>query len=80
MRLAVVAHDGTRQGHGLRARADRLGARAPPGSFRARRRWTTARPASRSSRPRLARAKEGDREALRFLYLRYADNVYGYVR
>ena len=25
------------------------------------------------------RAKEGDREALRFLYLRYADNVYGYV-
>jgi RNA polymerase sigma-70 factor (ECF subfamily) len=28
----------------------------------------------------IARAKEGDREALRFLYLRYADNVYGYVR
>lgn len=27
----------------------------------------------------VARAKEGDREALRFLYLRYADNVYGYV-
>ena len=28
----------------------------------------------------VARAKEGDREAVRFLYLRYADNVYGYVR
>jgi RNA polymerase sigma-70 factor, ECF subfamily len=28
----------------------------------------------------VARAKEGDREALRFIYLRYADNVYGYVR
>jgi RNA polymerase sigma-70 factor (ECF subfamily) len=28
----------------------------------------------------VARAKEGDREALRFLYLRYADNVFGYVR
>ena len=27
----------------------------------------------------VARAKQGDREALRFLYVRYADNVYGYV-
>jgi RNA polymerase sigma-70 factor (ECF subfamily) len=26
------------------------------------------------------RAKEGDRDALRFLYVRYADNIYGYVR
>jgi RNA polymerase sigma-70 factor (ECF subfamily) len=26
------------------------------------------------------RAKEGDRDAVRFLYMRYADNVYGYVR
>jgi RNA polymerase sigma-70 factor (ECF subfamily) len=25
------------------------------------------------------RAKQGDQEALRFLYIRYADNVYGYV-
>lgn len=28
----------------------------------------------------VARAKAGDREAIRFLYIRYADNVYGYVR
>jgi len=28
----------------------------------------------------VARAKGGDKEALRFLYLQYADNVYGYVR
>jgi RNA polymerase sigma-70 factor (ECF subfamily) len=28
----------------------------------------------------VGRAKQGDREAVRFLYLRYADNVYGYVR
>ena len=28
----------------------------------------------------VARAKEGDGEAIRFLYIRYADNVYGYVR
>ena len=26
------------------------------------------------------RAKEGDRDALSFLYMRYADNLYGYVR
>jgi len=27
----------------------------------------------------VARAKQGDREALRYLYVRYADNIYGYV-
>src|SRR5437763_11031944 len=34
------------------------------------------------SRTRLAvaRAKEGDQEALRFLYVSYAHNIYGYVR
>jgi RNA polymerase sigma-70 factor (ECF subfamily) len=28
----------------------------------------------------VVRAKEGDREALRFLYISYSNNVYGYVR
>jgi RNA polymerase sigma-70 factor, ECF subfamily len=28
----------------------------------------------------VARAAEGDREAIRYLYIRYADNVYAYVR
>ncbi len=28
----------------------------------------------------VTRAQQGDREAVRFLYLRYADNVFGYVR
>ena len=28
----------------------------------------------------VARAKEGDREAVQFLYVRYANNIYGYVR
>lgn len=28
----------------------------------------------------VARAKEGDREAIRYLYLRYSDNVFSYVR
>jgi RNA polymerase sigma-70 factor, ECF subfamily len=28
----------------------------------------------------ILRAKDGDRDALAFLYVRYADNIYGYVR
>jgi RNA polymerase sigma-70 factor (ECF subfamily) len=28
----------------------------------------------------VARAKQGDRGAIRFLYLRYADNIFGYAR
>ena len=28
----------------------------------------------------VARAKEGDREAIRFLYVQYSHNIYGYVR
>jgi RNA polymerase sigma-70 factor (ECF subfamily) len=35
---------------------------------------------SREVRLVIARAKEGDREALRLLYVRYSDNVYGYIR
>ena len=34
----------------------------------------------RQVRLAIARAKEGDRDALRLLYVRYAGNVYGYVR
>jgi RNA polymerase sigma-70 factor, ECF subfamily len=36
--------------------------------------------AAREVRLAIARAKEGDRDALRLLYIRYSDNVYGYVR
>ena len=36
--------------------------------------------ASRQTRLAVARAKEGDQEALRFLYVSYAHNIYGYVR
>jgi RNA polymerase sigma-70 factor, ECF subfamily len=36
--------------------------------------------ALRQVRLAIARAKEGDREALRWLYVHYSDNVYGYVR
>lgn len=34
----------------------------------------------RQTRLAVARAKEGDRDAIGFLYRRYAGNVYGYVR
>jgi RNA polymerase sigma-70 factor (ECF subfamily) len=34
----------------------------------------------RKTRLAVARAKEGDREALRFLYVNYSHNIYGYVR
>jgi RNA polymerase sigma-70 factor (ECF subfamily) len=65
---------------GLKVRADRLGAERAPGSFRAK----TSLDESATTKPlvsaAVARAKQGDREAVRFLYLRYADNVYGYVR
>jgi RNA polymerase sigma-70 factor (ECF subfamily) len=36
--------------------------------------------ALRGTRLAVARAKQGDRDAFRFLYIRYADNIYGYVR
>jgi RNA polymerase sigma-70 factor (ECF subfamily) len=35
---------------------------------------------AREVRLAAARAKEGDKEAVRYLYVRYSDNVYGYVR
>jgi RNA polymerase sigma-70 factor (ECF subfamily) len=36
--------------------------------------------ALRKTRFAVARAKEGDRDAVRFLYITYSHNVYGYVR
>jgi RNA polymerase sigma-70 factor (ECF subfamily) len=36
--------------------------------------------AAREVRLAIARCKEGDRDALRLLYVRYSGNVYGYVR
>jgi RNA polymerase sigma-70 factor (ECF subfamily) len=36
-------------------------------------------PRARAVARAVARAKQGDREALRFLYVRYADHIYGYV-
>jgi RNA polymerase sigma-70 factor (ECF subfamily) len=53
------------------------------GVLQGRFRRTTTMDESQECRRRVAlavtRAKQGDREALRFLYVQYADNVYGYV-
>src|ERR1700758_2574608 len=53
-----------------------------PGSrgFTARKTLDDSPEALREVRLAVARAKEGDREAIRFLYVKYANNVYGYVR
>lgn len=49
-------------------------------TFRPRTAPRASEHADRVVRRAVARAKEGDQEALRVLYLRYSDNVYGYVR
>jgi RNA polymerase sigma-70 factor (ECF subfamily) len=66
--------------NGIQARADRLGTARPSGAFRAKAALDEGPGTAPIVARAVARAKEGDREAVRFLYLRYADNVYGYVR
>jgi RNA polymerase sigma-70 factor, ECF subfamily len=58
----------------------RLPALAGTIGFRARTAVDESAVARERVRSAVARAKEGDGEAVRFLYLTYADNVYGYVR
>jgi RNA polymerase sigma-70 factor, ECF subfamily len=48
--------------------------------FRSRRTLEESPESVRQVRMAIARAKEGDRDALRLLYVHYSDNVYGYVR
>ncbi len=47
--------------------------------FRLRSAAVESTQATRATRLAVAAAKQGDREALRYLYERYADNVYSYV-
>jgi RNA polymerase sigma-70 factor, ECF subfamily len=63
------------------ARGDRLatGWCAPTG-FRSRTTIDESSETLRRVKLAVARAKEGDREALRFLYVQYSHNIYGYVR
>jgi RNA polymerase sigma-70 factor (ECF subfamily) len=67
-------------GASMRAKADRLGTQRTTGAFRAKSSLDETSTSVALVRRAVARAKEGDREAVRFLYLQYADNVYGYVR
>jgi RNA polymerase sigma-70 factor, ECF subfamily len=63
----------------VRLEADRLQASNTTGRFRRRRTLDHSPAGERLVLDAVLRAKDGDRDALRFLYLRYADNVYGYV-
>jgi len=63
----------------LRLAADEL-SREPKATFRRKAHTDQSEEVDRMVARAAARAKEGDREAVRYLYLRYSDNVYGYVR
>jgi RNA polymerase sigma-70 factor, ECF subfamily len=63
----------------IRREADLIEMSAGRGRFRRRRRLEKSPGTERLVLRAIERAKEGNPDALRFLYLRYADNVYGYV-
>jgi RNA polymerase sigma-70 factor (ECF subfamily) len=62
----------------VRAEADRLAATGRGERLR-RRRLEHSKDGEQLVLEAVRRAKLGDQDAIRFLYLRYADNVYGYV-
>jgi RNA polymerase sigma-70 factor, ECF subfamily len=72
---------GTIEGaHGaIRREADQIESAMGRGRFQRRRQLDHSPRSERLVLAAVARAKEGDADALRFLYLRFADNVYGYV-
>jgi RNA polymerase sigma-70 factor (ECF subfamily) len=60
--------------------ADRLDSATKRGCFSARAHIEDRDDLRRVTATAVRRAQEGDREAIRYLYVRYADNVFGYVR
>src|SRR3954468_11719370 len=58
---------------------DRRRAGVLTGSFRRAGRLVDDEAGNRAVKQAVSRAKAGDREALRYLYVHYADHVYGYV-
>lgn len=76
--MLLSEHQGGSRGSGEgAARAEQQDAGVLRGSFR-RRTTIDDKDGPRVSLA-IARVKSGDRDALRFLYVRYADSVYGYV-
>jgi RNA polymerase sigma-70 factor, ECF subfamily len=73
--LSTTAHA---QG-AIRREADLLETSLGRGRLHRRRAFDRSPAAEQLVLAAVARAKDGDDDALRFLYLRYADNVYGYV-
>ncbi len=69
----------TRPDGAIRREADLIELSVGRGRFRRRRKLDQSASAERLVLRAVQQAKEGDEDALRFLYLRYADNVYGYV-
>jgi RNA polymerase sigma-70 factor (ECF subfamily) len=63
----------------IRREADQIEATGARGRFRRRRHLEPSPGGEELVLAAVARAKDGDADALRYLYLRYADNVYGYV-
>ena len=63
----------------IRRAADRIEAAGEHGHFRRRRQAAYIPKAEQLTLDAVRAAQAGDDHALRYLYLRYADNVYGYV-
>src|SRR5215208_4202193 len=63
----------------IRREADQLETSLGRGRFHHRRAFDRSPKAEQLALAAVERATSGDDDALRFLYLRYADNVYGYV-
>jgi RNA polymerase sigma-70 factor (ECF subfamily) len=63
----------------IRREADHIESTVERGRFRRRRSLDQSPATERLVLAAVERAKDGDADSLRFLYLRYADNVYGYV-
>jgi RNA polymerase sigma-70 factor (ECF subfamily) len=60
--------------------SEALAVTSEPIGFRSRTTIDESPETQEKTRLAIARAKEGDREALRFLYVSYSQNIYGYVR
>jgi RNA polymerase sigma-70 factor, ECF subfamily len=73
----MVKH-ATQRDH-LRVAADELG-REAKSAFQRKTRVEHSEEIDRTVGRAAARAKEGDQDAIRYLYLRFSDNIYSYVR